>query len=81
MRNFVAGFIAGLVLCGVVWASGPTVFPPVPPPPGSRPDQRWQQDRGSSVTEYLQRRQQEGLHEQRESQLQQEIERLKHQPC
>jgi hypothetical protein len=81
MRNFLVGFMAGLALSGVVWASGPTLFPSTQSAPGSRPDRQWEQDRGGSVREYLQRRQQEGLHEQRESQLRQEIERLKHQPC
>jgi hypothetical protein len=81
MRNLILGFLAGLVVSGAVWAAGPTLMPFGQSAPSSRPDRLWQQDRGASVQEYLQQREQASVHEQQEHDLKQEVERLKHQPC
>jgi hypothetical protein len=79
MRNLILGFAAGFMLGGAVWASGPLILPP--PGPSSRPDRQWEQDRGSSLREYFQQRQQEGLFQQEKQDLRNEIDRLNRRPC
>ncbi len=81
MRHLILGFVMGYIVSGAGWTAGPTLMPSGQPTPSSRPDRLWEQDRGASVREYLQQRQQERAHEQREHELKQEVERLKQQPC
>ena len=79
MRTLLIGFVAGLLLGASVWAAGPPA--PVDPGVRSRPDRQWDQDRGYSLREWMQQRQQEGLFQRQQHDLLQEIDRLEHRPC
>ena len=79
MRNVIAGFIAGLLVGAAVTGAGP----PISGDPGSRsrPDRLWEQDRGSTPREWMQRHEQERSLQQQQHNLTEEIDRLKHEPC
>lgn len=79
MRNVIAGFIGGLLVGAAVSAAGPPTS--VDPSVHSRPDRLWEQDRGSSLKEWMQHQEQERLFQQQQHNLTEEIDRLKHKPC
>jgi hypothetical protein len=57
MRKLVLGFVLGVSVSGIVWAGGGQT--PMQSQLNARPDQAWEQDRGTSGRGYLQQRQQE----------------------
>ncbi len=79
MRNMLIGFVVGLLVGATVWAAGP--LSPQDPGIRSRPDRLWEQDRGSSLKEWMQQREQDTLFQQQRHNLMEEVDRLKRRPC
>jgi hypothetical protein len=78
MRQLFIGFVLGAAVNSIVWAgAGNTVFQPNA---RSRPDQLWDQDRGSAVREYLHQRQADIIREHTQDDLKRENQ-LKRPPC
>ncbi len=79
MRNLVVGFLLGLLVGGSVWAAGSLA--PAPSGPGARPDRQWEQDRGASLRDAMQRYGLERSFQLEKQELTNEIERLHRRPC